>query len=328
MITRNDSWKHLLASAIRDPERLLQALHLPLHLLPAAREAATHFPLRVPHGYVARMQHGDLNDPLLRQVLPLADESLPVAGYHTDPVGDAAASAGHGLLQKYHGRALLMTTGACAIHCRYCFRRHYPYSEQQIAHHQWQSLLDTLRADSSLSEVILSGGDPLLLDDERLAALVTELAAIPHLQRLRIHTRLPVVLPERIDAALLSWISRSRLQPVMVIHANHVNELDAGVAAALARLYEAGVTLLNQAVLLRGVNDSVAAQCALSESLFQLRVVPYYLHLLDRVAGAAHFDLPEATASSLIAGMRQQLPGYLMPRPVRELAGAPWKVPV
>ena len=268
------------------------------------------------------MRAGDRADPLLRQVLPLDAEDQLNPGFGTDPVGDLAALAGPGVLHKYQGRALVITTGACAIHCRYCFRRHFPYADAQGRGADWTPVLDYLARDDSIEEVILSGGDPLALSDSRLAVLAEGLDRIAHLQRLRIHTRLPIVLPERVDAALLAWLGATRLKPVMVLHANHAREFDTSVDSALARLRATGVCLLNQSVLLRGVNDSVAALRALSERLFRAGVLPYYLHLLDRVQGAAHFEVAEAQARVLLLELAAQLPGYLLPRLVREQAGA------
>ena len=300
---------------------LLQLLGLELADF-VLRVPTRHFPLRVPRGYVARMRPRDPADPLLRQVLPLATEDTLTPGFGKDPVGDLAALASPGVLHKYHGRALVVTTGACAIHCRYCFRRHFPYADAQGRGADWTPVLDYLAQDESREEVILSGGDPLALSDSRLATLTRELDQIPHLQRLRIHTRLPIVLPERVDAGLLAWLTTTRLKPVMVLHANHAQELDDNVSAALARLSHSGVYLLNQSVLLRGVNDSVTSLRTLSERLFACGVLPYYLHLLDRVQGAAHFEVQEAQARSLLQELGGQLPGYLLPRLVREQAGA------
>jgi EF-P beta-lysylation protein EpmB len=271
------------------------------------------------------MRRGDATDPLLRQVLPLDAELHAAPGYVADPVGDLAALAGHGLLQKYHGRALLVTTGACAIHCRYCFRREFPYGEQHAGRQAFATALAAIRADSSIAEVLLSGGDPLTLSDRRLAGLLEGLEAIPHVRRVRVHTRLPVVLPERIDAGFLSmWNSLRRVQRVVVIHANHAQELRAAVdvQAALGALRASGTTLLNQSVLLRGVNDSIAVLEDLSVALFESGVLPYYLHLLDPVRGAAHFDVPADSARRLHAQLTARLPGYLVPKLVREDPGA------
>ena len=321
-------WQRELARAIRDPAELLQELELDPALLPAARAAAKSFPLRAPLGFVARMRKGDPDDPLLRQVLPLAAELEPASGFAPDPVGDWAAQAAPGVLHKYQGRALLMVTGACAVHCRYCFRREFPYAEVHSSADPWQPALNYLAGDASIREVILSGGDPLALSDRRLGALLTGLDRIPHLKRLRIHSRLPVVLPERVDEGLLNLLAQTRLSSVLVIHANHPREMDDSVRAALTQLATAGVTLLNQSVLLRGVNDAAATLVELSEALFAARVMPYYLHLLDRVRGAAHFEVKEAKASAIIKKLRQQLPGYLVPRLVREQPGRLAKTPV
>ncbi len=324
-IRQTPAWQQELARAISDPAELLAALHLDPAWLPAAQAAARLFPLRVPRGFVARMRRGDPRDPLLRQVLPLAEEHLAAPGFSTDPVGDLAAMASPGVLHKYQGRVLLTATGACAVHCRYCFRRHFPYTESSAGTDHWQAALDYLAQEASLREVILSGGDPLTLSDRRLAEFIRAAAGIAHLERLRIHTRLPVVLPERITPELVRTLSSTRLSTVVVIHANHANEIDDAVIEALARLRAAGVTLLNQSVLLRDVNDSAGALVALSETLFAAGVLPYYLHLLDRVQGAAHFEVPEDEARVLMQQLTSRLPGYLVPRLVREIAGAPAK---
>ena len=319
-------WQRELAQAIRDPAELLRALALDPALLPAAGD--TPFPLRVPRGFVAKMRKGDPDDPLLRQIWPLAAELLPTPGFVADPVGDQAAQAAPGVLHKYQGRALLIVTGACAVHCRYCFRREFPYAEAQTDLNDWQPTLDYLARDSSIREVILSGGDPLSLSNQRLIGLLTGLERISHLARLRIHSRLPIVLPERIDDGLLDLLATTRLQPVMVVHANHPREIDAPVHTALQRLREINVTLLNQSVLLRGVNDEAGVLAELSEALFAAGVLPYYLHLLDRVRGAAHYEVNESEASVIMNTLRERLPGYLLPRLVREQPGQLAKTPV
>jgi len=319
------AWQQALQDAVSDPAELLGLLGLGPEWLEPARAAARRFPLRVPRGFVDRMRRGDPRDPLLLQVLPLGTELDAVPGYVTDPVGDLAAKAGPGLLHKYEGRALLITTGACAVHCRYCFRRHFPYDDENASRAGFAPALDAIRADTSIGEVILSGGDPLTLNDRRLTLLWEGLAAIPHVRRIRLHTRLPVVLPERIDGAFLEAWSAVPLQKVVVVHANHANEIDLTVRAAIAGLRAADTTVLNQTVLLRGINDRVNDLVALSEALFGAGALPYYLHLLDRVAGAAHFDTPAATARRLVADLATHLPGYLVPRLVREEPGAPAK---
>ena len=333
ILTKTDSrqvprWQQELARAITEPAELLRELALDLALLPAARAAAARFPLRVPRGFVARMRQGDPDDPLLRQVLPLAAELSPVPGFMADPVDDQAARAAPGVLHKYHGRVLLIATGACAIHCRYCFRREFPYSENHAGGDSWRPALNYLSQDYSLREVILSGGDPLSLSDRRLGALLAELERIPHLERLRIHSRQPIVLPERVDDGLLDLLARTRLRPILVIHANHPREIDETVRRVLERLAGIGVTLLNQSVLLRGVNDTVPTLVELSEVLFTARVLPYYLHLLDRVQGAAHYEVNETEASTIMEVLRQRLPGYLVPRLVREQPGQLAKTPL
>jgi EF-P beta-lysylation protein EpmB len=320
------SWKSEMAQAITSPQALVEALGLDPALVAPARAAAAKFGLRVPLGYVARMRRGDVNDPLLRQVLPIAAEGELVPDFVADPVGDQAARRAPGLLQKYRGRALLITTSACAVHCRYCFRREFPYSEQVGESTRFREALDEIASDPSLEEIILSGGDPLSLSDSRLTSLTDELAKIPHIRRLRLHTRQPVVLPSRVDAGLIEWLKRLPWPVAFVLHANHANEIDESVRTACTRLRQHGATLLNQTVLLKGVNDDAEVLAELSRALFDAGVLPYYLHVLDRVAGAAHFDLPEARAQELAGELAARMPGYLVPRLVREVEGAPAKL--
>lgn len=321
-------WQQILADAVSSPAELCALLGLTLDDLPVSLQANQDFPLRVPRGYVRRMRYGDPLDPLLLQVLPVERELDVTPGFALDPVGDLEQSAAPGVLHKYHGRALLITTGACAIHCRYCFRRHFPYAEASTLGSRWSVALHQIRSDASLNEIILSGGDPWSLSDRRLRELTDALQEIPHIRRVRIHTRYPVVLPERIDAGLLQWLRELPLQKVVVIHANHAQEIDASVKAACQSLSAAGATLLNQTVLLAGVNDSVDALATLSEALSAAGVLPYYLHLLDRVVGAAHFEVPEHRAIELHTQLNARLSGYLVPRLVREIAGAAAKTPV
>jgi EF-P beta-lysylation protein EpmB len=313
---------------VRDPRELLALLGLEGAGLAIPEAAATGFPLRVPHGFIARMRPGDPHDPLLRQVLPLDDELRPMPGFNLDAVGDGAAKAADGVIRKYHGRALLIATGSCAVHCRYCFRRHFPYAEEAAAAAGWRNAVDVIRADPTIDEVILSGGDPWSLATHKLVELTDALSDVPHLKRLRIHTRLPVVLPERVDDELLAWLRALPWPVTVVLHANHANEFDDAVDGALARLRATGATLLNQAVLLRGVNDSVEALAALGERGYRAGVLPYYLHQLDRVQGAAHFEVSDEEACRLHAGLSARLSGYLVPRLVREVAGDPGKRPL
>ena len=322
-----ESWQAAMKDAVRDPAELCRLLELPEEFALHAEAACRDFPLFVPRGYVARMVPGDLEDPLLRQVLPAEAEMHDSPGFVADPVGDAAATLSPGLLQKYPGRVLLVTTGACAIHCRYCFRRHFPYQQTPHTLASWQPALDAIAADRSIHEVILSGGDPLTLVDESLATLADHLADIPHVRRLRVHSRLPVVIPERVTTELIEWLTGTRLVPVMVIHANHAQELAGDAVTAIETLVDAGIPVLNQAVLLAGVNDSLEAQLALSERLVDLRVMPYYLHQLDRVSGAAHFEVPLHQGELIIKQLQERLPGYAVPQFVMEIPGAKSKVP-
>jgi len=267
-IRQPPAWQRALQEAVTDPAELLDLLGLGRAWLEPARAAARRFPLRVPRGFVARMRRGDPLDPLLLQVLPLGLELDEVPGFVTDPVGDLAAKAGPGLLHKYQGRALLVTTGACAVHCRYCFRRHFPYDEENASRNVFAGALHAIRANPGITEVILSGGDPLTLGDRRLSIVLDELQAIAHVRRVRLHTRLPIVLPERIDREFLDLWSSVRLQKVVVVHANHAQEMDASVRSTIAALRASGTTVLNQAVLLRGVNDRTDDLVALSEALW------------------------------------------------------------
>lgn len=319
-------WQRELSQAFTDPVELLAFLALSNTELVQQMLQQPSFKMLVPRGYASKMQPGNPHDPLLRQVFPLLVEQQIVPGFCHDPVGDKMAEKVTGLLHKYQGRGLLITTGACAIHCRYCFRQHYTYSRHIFT--QLPKIIATLQQETGIDEVILSGGDPLLLADEQLAQLLGHLAQLSHIQRIRIHTRLPVVLPNRISNELLNILTATRLPIVMVIHANHPNELDDTTATVLQQLAQAGVTLLNQTVLLRGVNDAAATLKLLSERLFACRVLPYYLHLLDRVQGAAHFEVEEVEAVQLLTQLRVELPGYLVPKLVREVAGMPYKQPI
>lgn len=318
-------WQQTLRDAVRDAGELRRLLGLEP---PTAGDhrAAADFRVFVPRPYLQRIRPGDPDDPLLRQVLPEAAEMAPSPGFSHDPVGDREAVRQPGLLHKYRGRALMVATGACAVHCRYCFRRHFPYEEAPGTLAGWQPALEALADDPSIHELILSGGDPLMLSDDRLAELVEALAEIPHLRRLRIHTRLPVMIPARVNAELLDWLAGTRLVPWVVVHVNHPREVDACVARALARLVDAGVPVLNQAVLLKGINDDAGVLAELCERLVDLRVSPYYLHQLDRVAGAAHFEVSVEQGREILAELRGLLPGFAVPRYVCEQAGQTHKM--
>lgn len=320
-------WQRDMADLISDPRELLALLDLDPGDVPYVDfDSDNGFEMRVTRYFAGLMRRGDPRDPLLLQVLPALAERQAVPGFAADPVGDLDAVREPGLLQKYRGRALTITTGACAIHCRYCFRRHFPYAGQSLLKH-WPQTLETLRDLPDVNELILSGGDPLSLSDGRLASLIDDAEGIDRLTRLRIHTRLPVVLPRRITRQLCDRLNASRLQIVVVLHANHPNEITPVLGESVAHLAAAGASILNQSVLLKSVNDDADTLARLSESLFAIRVMPYYLHLLDPVAGAAHFDVPLETALNLSEILRSRLPGYLVPRMVREVAGGPSKTP-
>ena len=321
------TWQQQLAEAITSPEELADALGLAHETFQRAQAAGQRFKLRVPRSFVARMRRGDPRDPLLRQILPAAEELADEPAYVDDPVSERTALRAPGLLQKYRGRALLITTEACAVHCRYCFRREFPYAEQHGSEaSRFGEALAEIAQDNSLEEIILSGGDPLSLSNARLESLTRALAAIPQVRRIRVHTRQPVVLPSRVDEGLLRWLRGCTLPLVFVLHVNHPNELDAELTSACARLRATGITLLNQSVLLAGVNDDVAVLSLLSRRLFDAGVLPYYLHALDPVRGAAHFAIADERAQALAGQLAAQLPGYLVPRLVREMAGASAKV--
>ena len=325
-LERREHWRQQLRDGWRSPEALLEHLQIDPNQIDYTLESL--FPMRVPRAFSDRMQPGNPNDPLLRQVLPLKLEHKRIAGFSSDPVGDMQNRPARGLLHKYHGRALLITTGACAIHCRYCFRREFPYAAEHASPAHRQDAIDYIAKHSDIREVILSGGDPWMLGNERLHELTEALGPIPHIQRLRIHTRMPITLPDRVDQGLLDWLNALPWQTIVVVHANHANEFDLNVANALKRLQQTDATVFNQAVLLADINDDADALCELMETSFKAGAIPYYLHLLDRVHGSAHFDVEEQQALELMQQLRQRLSGYLVPRLVREQAGAAYKLPV
>jgi len=316
-------WQRELADAVRDLPELIRLLELPASL--GCEPASVDFPLLVPRAFIARMRKADPRDPLLLQILPVAEERRETVGFTSDPLAEQTALAAPGLVKKYAGRALVLATGACAVNCRYCFRREFPYGESGATRAGVEAAVAAIAADDTIHEAILSGGDPLLLDDDRLARLVASLEAIPHVRRLRIHSRLPIVLPSRVTVKLAATLSGTRLATVVVVHANHPAEIDGAVVEAMARLAAARAILLNQSVLLAGVNDSAAVLAALSERLVESGVIPYYLHLLDRVRGTAHFEVSEPEARRLHRELAGMLPGYAVPRLVREVPGEPAK---
>ena len=322
------NWQSALKDVITRPAELLDVLGLNPLLLSAAERGAKLFPLRVPRSFVSRIQKGNPDDPLLRQILPLTEEEIIVPGFSQDPLNEKSTNPVPGLLHKYNGRVLIVLAGACAINCRYCFRRHFPYQDNISGGKSWAAILDYIAADSSIYEVIFSGGDPLLANDNYLAKCMHDLAAIPHLKTLRIHSRLPIVLPQRITPEFASMLTSIRLQAIMVIHCNHANELDHSMAMAIDHLRQKKIIVLNQSVLLRGVNDDVQTLIDLSQRLFEFGILPYYLNLLDKVQGAAHFAVSEEKAKTLVKGMRETLSGYLVPNLVKEQAGAAFKLPL
>jgi EF-P beta-lysylation protein EpmB len=323
-------WQAAMKRAIRTSVELKRALGLGLDSgqNEALGEGERSFPTFVPWEYLSRVRSGDPNDPLLRQVLPVAQEDVSVDGFKTDPVGDLISLAAPGILHKYQGRALVITTGACGVHCRYCFRRAFPYAASGSISDAWGPSLDYLSRRRDVTEVLLSGGDPLTLTDAKLEELIAGIEAIPHVRRLRIHSRMPIVIPQRITDELVARLRLSRLTVWMVIHANHPNELDESVFQRLAMLVDAGIPVLNQSVLLRGVNDDPQVLADLCLKLVDHRVQPYYLHQLDRVRGAAHFEVPVSEGRRLMQQLRTMLPGYAVPTYVAEQSGEASKTPL
>lgn len=318
-------WQTLLRQSICNLDELLDKVELNSESLPACSQAAKDFAIRVPEPYLNRIEKGNPNDPLLLQVLPQSAEMERYPGYSNDPLEELETNPTPGLIHKYKGRVLLILSGACAINCRYCFRRHFPYQENQLGSQQWQQVLLYLQNNQDITEVIFSGGDPLATPDKRLSSMVRDLEAITHIKRLRIHSRLPVVIPQRVTDALCQTLASSRLKTVCVLHINHANEVDAQVADSIAKLQAAKVTVLNQSVLLKGINDSVDCLKSLSETLFTCGVLPYYLFVLDPVHGAAHFDISDSDAIALMKELQAELPGYLVPKLAREIPGRPSK---
>ena len=314
-------WQTVLAEAVTDPGELCRLLDLPADFAEEARRAALRYGLLVPRPYLDRIRPGNPDDPLLRQVLPIEAESQIVEGFSRDPLRETVASPTPGLLAKYRGRSLIVTTGRCGVHCRFCFRRHHPSPSVEGSIERLEEAFNHLAQDPSIHEVILSGGDPLTLDDGVLGELAKRFAQIGHLHRLRLHTRMPIVVPQRVTHDLLTWCNATRLTVVMVIHVNHPAEIDGAVVKAIRQLVDEGILLLSQSVLLRGVNDQCGVLAELFASLANLRVLPYYLHQLDRVAGAAHFEVAEPEGIAIVEELRTRLPGYAVPRYVRDIPG-------
>ena len=325
---RREDWLTQLADVITDPDVLLHILNLDADKeLLAGRDARRLFALRVPRAFVARMEKGNPDDPLLRQVLTSREEFIAAPGFSTDPL-EEQHSVVPGLLHKYSNRALLLVKGGCAVNCRYCFRRHFPYSDNQGNKRNWQAAITYISEHPELDEIIFSGGDPLMAKDHELDWLISELEAIAHIKRLRIHSRLPIVIPARITDTLVARLARSRLQVILVNHINHANEIDDEFSAAMVGLRQVGVTLLNQSVLLRDVNDNAQTLANLSNALFDAGVMPYYLHVLDKVQGAAHFMVSDDEARMIMRELLTLISGYMVPKLAREIGGEPSKTPL
>ncbi|MBK0097863.1 EF-P beta-lysylation protein EpmB [Erwinia sp. S63] len=323
-----EDWLQQLADVVTDPTELLQLLSLEQHAdLAAGNDARKLFALRVPRAFIQRMTPGDAHDPLLLQVVTSRQEFVDAPGYSTDPL-DEQSSVVPGLLHKYRNRALLLVKGGCAVNCRYCFRRHFPYQDNQGNKRNWQAAIDYIAEHPELDEIIFSGGDPLMAKDHELAWLVGALEKILHLKRLRIHSRLPVVIPARITEGLCQILAETRLQVLMVSHINHAQEIDDELRYGMQMLKRAGVTLLNQSVLLRGINDDAQALANLSNALFDAGILPYYLHVLDKVQGAAHFFVSDDEARALVRQLLTMVSGYMVPKLAREIGGEPSKTPL
>ncbi|KOO13263.1 EF-P beta-lysylation protein EpmB [Vibrio xuii] len=327
LVSVEQNWLKQLANGISDPAKLLEELEIDPSPWQNGFDARKLFAQRVPQSFVDRMEKGNPFDPLLRQVLPLSEEFEIHDGYSNDPLEEQNNSV-PGLLHKYHNRALMIVKGGCAINCRYCFRRHFPYDENKGSKSVWQQSLDYIQQHPEIDEIILSGGDPLMAKDEELTWLVNHIADIPHIKRLRIHSRLPVVIPARITPALTNLLENTRLQTILVTHINHAQEINQELRDSLTTLKRAGVTLLNQGVMLKGVNDSIDDQVALSQALFDAGVLPYYMHVLDRVQGAAHFFISDQQAKTIMAGVMEKVSGYLVPKLTREIGGRSSKTPL
>ncbi|MGX5914599.1 EF-P beta-lysylation protein EpmB [Aliidiomarina sp. Khilg15.8] len=327
-IQTRDAWQRELAHAYTDPFSLGEALQLPRDWIAEHAPARGLFPMRVPRPFAALIEPGNTADPLLRQVWPLATEYATHSDYSTDPLGEKEAEAQTGLLHKYESRVLILVRGGCAVNCRYCFRRHFPYDEHKVGARELQAIVDYIQAHPEINEVILSGGDPLMANDSQLITILDTLEPLNQLTRLRIHSRLPVVIPDRLTQRLADRLGQSTLQCLLVIHANHARELSQALQTRLEYWRHQGIHLLNQSVLLHGVNDSADALVALSERLFSFQVLPYYLHQLDKVAGAAHFAVSDANAHLIMTDLRNRLPGFLVPKLVREIAGEASKTPL
>ena len=317
-------WQRLLADAITTADGLLTSLGLDIRHLPEI-DNRPDFPIRVPRPFIDRMKRGDPSDPLLRQVLAVSDERHPMPGFTQNPLQELDGPI-PGVLHKYRSRVLLIYRGGCAVNCRYCFRRHFPYQNRTLVRHDLDDVVEYLEAHSEINEVIFSGGDPLMADDGVLASFFQRLEAISSIRRLRIHTRLPVVIPERVTDTFCQTIASITLPVIVVLHINHANEIDEALINAVSRLRTVCRSILNQSVILGGINDSADDLITLSERLFEAGIDPYYLNVLDRVSGAHHFDVPEEKLQILHQALLDALPGFLVPKLVKEVPGIGHKV--
>ncbi|RUO20328.1 EF-P beta-lysylation protein EpmB [Aliidiomarina haloalkalitolerans] len=323
-----ERWQQELAQSYTNPLQLAEFLGLSPAWAEQHNAARKLFPMRVPQPFVRLMEKGNEQDPLLLQVMPLISEFEQLPGFTNDPLAEAEHSPVPGLLHKYQSRVLIILRGGCAVNCRYCFRRHFPYEDHQLKRDDWDSIERYLSNHPQINEVILSGGDPLMAKEQHLLEAIQRIERFANIKRLRIHTRLPVVIPSRLTQSLLNVLTSSRLQSILVLHANHAREVSPELKRQLEKFRQQGVWILNQSVLLKDINDSVEALTALSEALFQAGIQPYYLHQLDAVAGAAHFAVADTEAVRLSAELRKQLPGFLVPTLVREIPGEPNKTPL
>ena len=317
-------WLTDLANAFNDPVALLEFLELDPADFSQDILARKLFALRVPKSFAEKMEKGNRYDPLFLQAMASADEFLQAEGFVKDPLEEQHSPAPN-ILHKYQNRLLFMIKNSCAINCRYCFRRHFPYHQNKGNKANWQQALDYIAQNPQIEEVILSGGDPLMAKDHELDWLIKRLENIPHLSRLRIHTRLPVVIPQRITDEFCQILADSRLQTLLVTHINHANEIDDMLSTAMAKLKNVGVTLLNQSVLLKNINDDAYILKTLSEKLFRIGILPYYLHLLDKVEGASHFYINDESAAEIYRVLQSLTSGYLVPKLAREIANLPNK---
>jgi len=328
-MTEKKPWQIALSSSITDPKILTDLLQLNISDLPLMQAADKDFSLKIPRAWIEKINPADPYDPLLMQVLPIAAELKPVAGFEMDALQEIKSSPVPGLLHKYASRVLWIIAGSCAINCRYCFRRHFPYHAHKQAQMDWQKALDYIASNPEVNEVIFSGGEPLILPDAVFSKLVAKLGKIPHIKTLRIHSRMPVFIPERLDQDFLRWFVSDRFKSVLVVHVNHPNEIDAVFAKKMQALRKKGIVLFNQSVLLKGVNDNALVLKNLSERLFfECGIQPYYLNFLDKIKGVAHFAVTKKQARALYQELLGLLPGYLVPKLVIEIPGRGSKVPL